>query len=450
MNVRIRWIALVAAGLILAACSSDVSTRGEEPVVKEPATDESIRAAAEQAAQQAAGGEDLSGTVSMLGVMGGEELDALKSVLEPFEHATGVDVQYEGTRDFTAVLQTRIDGGNPPDLVMTPAIGEMAGLAEQGALTDLRGVIGGDVLNENYTESLLETGSSGGELFGLFNTVNLGGLVWYNPKTYDGPTAPADWDELQHWATEKAKAGEAPWCVGLESGAASGWPAADFIDEILLRQAGPEFHERWRDGDVPWTSPEVRQAFQTYGQMVTEEMMYGGVMTALSTSFVEAGTPMFPDPPGCYLLQQATFMGGIITDSFPDVEPGEDLDFFPVPDFSAEHPGIRSISGEVVGMVNETPESAALVRYLASAEAGALVAATGRWLSPNTNVDADLYGDPFLSKANQLLNTAEITSPLGNALMPQIEVDAFWQAGLSYTQHPGELEDILQTIQDAR
>ncbi|TDC48710.1 carbohydrate ABC transporter substrate-binding protein [Jiangella ureilytica] len=449
MNLRHRGTALVAAGAVvtaLAACSTSESARPDE----EAAAGDGAVAAAEEAALEAAGGEELGGGVTMLGVLGGEELDAFLSVIAPFEDATGIDVQYEGTRDFAAVLQTRVDGGNPPDLVATPAIGEMAALAEQGALVDLRKVVDEAVLTTNYPASMLETGTAGGELFGLYNTINLGGLIWYDPKRYDGPTEPASWDELQAWAAEKAAAGETPWCVGLESGAASGWPAADFIDEILLRQAGPEFHRAWRDGTEPWTSPQVKEAYETYGEMIAEGMVYGGTTTVLSTDFSQAANPMFADDPGCYVIQQATFMGSIITDAFPDLEPGTDLDFFPAPDFSPEHPGIRSISGEILGMVTESPQSAALIRYLASTEAGTLIAATGRWLSPNVTVAADAYEDPFLRRANEVLTSAEGTYPLGNSLMPQSEVDAFWQSGLAFAQNPGDLDAILQGIEDAR
>ena len=449
MNLRHRGTALVAAGAVvtvLAACSTSESARPEE----EPAAGDAAVTAAEEAALEAAGGEELGGSVTMLGVLGGEELDAFLGVVAPFEDATGIDVQYEGTRDFAAVLQTRVDGGNPPDLVATPAIGEMAALADQGALVDLRTVVDDAVLTANYPASMLETGSAGGELFGLYNTINLGGLIWYDPNRYDGPTEPASWDELQAWARDKAVQGETPWCVGLESGAASGWPAADFIDEILLRQAGPEFHRAWRDGTEPWTAPQVKQAYETYGEMIADGMVYGGTTTVLSTDFSQAANPMFADDPGCYLIQQATFMGSIITDAFPDLEPGTDLDFFPAPDFSPEHPGIRSISGEILGMITESPQSAALTRYLASTEAGTLIAATGRWLSPNVTVAADAYEDPFLRRAQEVLTEAEGTYPLGNSLMPQSEVDAFWQSGLAFAQNPGDLDAILQGIEDAR
>jgi len=450
MHLPARATTSVAAGasavlFLVTACSSSDSETVERPEAPQSAVD-----AAEAAAADAAGGEELGGKVSMLGVLGGEELDAFNTVLEPFEKATGIDVQYEGTRDFAAVLQTRVDGGNPPDVVATPAIGEMRAFAEDGVLADLEAVIGQDVLDESFTPSLLETASLDGQVFGVFNNLNLGGLIWYNPASYEGPTDPQSWDELEGWAQEQVDSGATPWCVGLESGAASGWPAADFIDEILLRQAGPEFHQRWTEGEEPFTAPEVKQAFETYGETVKEDTVYGGSVNALSTNFAKAANPMFADDPGCSILQQATFMGGIIQDSFPNLESGTDLDYFPVPDFSTEFPEIRSISGEIIGVINESPQSAALVKYLASAEAGTQIAATGRWLSGNKNVDDSAYQDPFLAKASQILAEAEGTYSLGNSLMPQSLVDAFWKAGVDYTKNPDDLDEILATVDQVR
>lgn len=440
-------VALVSICLVAAACSSSDSAGGGGQTPQAP--DSAVKAA-ENAARKAAGGKQIGGDVTMLGVLGGVELDAFKTVLAPFEKATGITVQYEGTRDFAAVLQTQVDGGNPPDVVSTPAIGEMSGLAAKGKLVDLRTVVGDAVLNANFSQSLLDTASLNGQLFGVFDTVDLGGLIWYDPKTYDGPTNPGSWQELQQWASKTAASGTTPWCVGLESGAASGWPAADWIDEILLRQAGPAFHRRWEESKVPWTSPEVKKAFETYGGMVSDGMAYGGTTNVLSTNFAKAANPMFTDPPACYLQQQATFMGGIITDSFPDLRPGQDLDYFAAPDFNPAFPGIRSISGEIVGMITKTPQSEALVKYLSTREAGTLIAATGRWLSPNTNVPESTYRDPFLKKASQILVDAKGTYSLGNSLMPQTEVDAFWKAGLDYTKDPAKLDSILADVESTR
>jgi len=447
--MRSRPAVVTLAAACLLSASAGCSSPEEPPARTAPKAPQSAVEAAEAAALEATGGDELGGKVTMLGVLGGAELDAFEGVLKPFQDATGIEVQYEGTRDFGAVLQTRVDGGNPPDLVATPAIGEMSALAEEGTLADLSEVVGEDTLKANFSESLLETASLDGQVFGIFNSVNLGGLIWYDPKTYEGPTDPESWDELQAWAQENVDDETAPWCVGLESGAASGWPAADFIDEILLRQAGPEFHKRWQDGEEPWTSPEVKAAFETYGETVGD-LAYGGTTNVLSTNFAKAANPLFTSPPRCYIHQQATFMGGIITDSFPELEPEKDLDFFPVPDFSTDYPGIRSISGEIVALINTTPQSEALVKYLATREAGTLIASTGRWLSPNKGVEESIYQDPFLKKASGVLAEAEGTYSLGNSLMPQKEVDAFWKAGLDYTRSPEDLDSILATVESTR
>ena len=408
-------------------------------------------AAARVAALEAAGGSEIGGSVNVLGVLGGEELDDFLAVIEPFEEATGIDVEYEGTRDFGAVLQTRVDGGNPPELAVTPAIGLIAELADEGEVIDLRGVLGDEVLDASFDPGLIATASNDEIVFGAFNTINLGGLMWYNPQAYDGPTEPESWDELIEWATRKAAEGESPFCVTLESGAASGWPAADFIDEIVLRQAGPEFHTRWRNLEVDWTAPEIRRAYETYGQMITPQgMAFGDVNSILGTNFANAADPMFGDEPGCFLTQQATFMGGIIAGNFPDLTPVDDYDFFAVPDFSTEFPNLRGIGGEIVAMFEETPQSVALTEYLVSVEAGTLIAETGRWLSPNRQVDSSSYVDPFLSKASVILQESDGSYNLANSLMPQSVVDAFWHSGLEYTQDPDNLDEILATVEAAR
>ncbi len=154
-------------------------------------------AAAEQAALVAAGGEEIGGSVSLLGVLGDAELEAFESVLAPFETATGVEVEYESTRDIGAVLQTRVDGGNPPDLAANPGVGQMIGFAEDGELVDVGSFLDAAVLAEQYDEALLGGISIDDHLYGIYTAVNLEGLIWYNPNTYTGPTAPASFEELQ-------------------------------------------------------------------------------------------------------------------------------------------------------------------------------------------------------------------------------------------------------------
>jgi alpha-glucoside transport system substrate-binding protein len=457
-----RWIsALAIVCLIVTACGT--GTASPSGVAASPSAAASAAVPSnvspsptglldpKAAALLAAGGQKLDGRVSMLGVLGGEEQDAFLATLAPFEEATGITIDYESTRDLAAVLQTRVDGGNPPDVVVTPTIGQMFAFAEAGKLVDLAQVLDMAALAEHYDQGFIDVGSRNGKTFGLFHTVNLGDLIWFNPRTYQGPKAPATWDELQGWAAQTAASGTTPWCMGLESEAASGWPGAEFITGILLRQAGPEFHDRWWRGEVPWTSPEIKTAFQTFGAIATDpKMVYGGQKAVLATSFSNGADAMFADPPKCFLHEQATFMGDIILGNFPDLKPIDDVDFFGMPDFSDEFTGLQQISGEIVVMFNDTPQSRAAVKFMAAPESGKLIAETGRWLAPDKRVPTEAYASPFLRRAAETLQTAKGVSYLGSDLLPQAMVEAFWRSTLDYIKDPAQLDAILAKLEEVR
>jgi alpha-glucoside transport system substrate-binding protein len=448
--------------LLAAACAGgSTSPAGSPPATTGPSPAASASAGTspssgglldpEEAALIAAGGQPLGGSVSILGVLGGDEQDAFVSTLAPFEEATGVRIDYESTRDLASLLQTRVDGGNPPDVVITPTIGQMFSFAEAGQLIDLGQVLDVAALAEHYDQGLVDLASRDGHLFGLFHTVNLGDLIWYNPKTYAGPTSPATWDELDAWAAETAASGTTPWCMGLESEAASGWPGAEFVTGILLRQAGPEFHDRWWQGEVPWTSPEIRTAFETFGAIATDpQMVYGGPQAVLATSFSNGADAIFADPPQCYLHEQATFMGDIILGNFPDLKPIDDVDFFAMPDFSAQFTGLQQISGEIVVLFNDTPQARAAVKFMAAPESANLIAETGRWLAPDKRVPLEAYQSPFLRRAAEILQRAGGVSYLGSDLLPQPMVESFWKATLDYVNDPAQLDAILAKLEEVR
>ncbi len=458
-----RWTSVLASVcLILTACgggnvvSSGAATTGPSPLASTAGPLSAAPSATglldpKDAALQAAGGQKIGGNVSMLGVLGGEEQDAFLGSLAPFEEATGIHVNYESTRDLASVLQTRVDGGSPPDIVVTPTIGQMFTFAQAGKLVDLGQVLDVATLSRHYDPGFIDIGSRDGKMFGLFHTVNLGDLIWFNPKTYQGPKSPTTWTELQAWASQTAATGTTPWCMGLESEAASGWPGAEFITGILLRQAGPEFHDRWWQGKVPWTSPEIKTAFETFGAIATDpKMVFGGPKAVLATSFSNGADAIFAKTPQCYLHEQATFMGDIIQGNFPDLKPIEDLDFFGMPSFSDQFSGLQQISGEMVVMFDDTPQARAAVKFMATPESGKLIAETGRWLAPDKEVPIDAYSSPFLHRAAEILQTAKGVSYLGSDLLPQAMVEAFWKSTLDYVKDPTRLDEILTKLEEVR
>src|SRR5712691_3997243 len=190
----------------------------------------------------------IGGTVSVLGTWTGDEQDSFMAMIKPFEDQTGVSVQYEGTRDLNAVLTTRTQGGNPPDLAGLPGPGQMAEFAKAGKLVDLTPIIEQTALKAEYSQDWLGLGTGNNKLVGIFIKAAVKGSIWYNAKTlprFSNNQTPKTWDELTQLSQKISDGGSTPWCVGFESGAASGWPGTDWLEDIVLRQAGADKYDQW-------------------------------------------------------------------------------------------------------------------------------------------------------------------------------------------------------------
>jgi alpha-glucoside transport system substrate-binding protein len=401
-----------------------------------------------EVALEAAGGEQLGGTLNILGVWAGAEADSFSAVVAPFEEATGINVELESTRDFNAVLTTRVEGGNPPDIAAAPSASTAASWAAEGKLIDLSDIVDMDQMGQDYAQTWLDLGTTeDGTLYQVFSWSALKGPIWYNPNTYDGPNPPQTWDELQAWAQQKADSGETPWCIGLESQAASGWPGTDWIEDIVLRQSGPDVYDQWWQGQIPWTSPEIKSAFETFGSIAGDPaMVYGGPTTALTLPFGNGGDALFTDPPGCYLHHQATFITDFFVQNNPDLQPVEDFNFFGFPDIDPANSGAAIVVGDSFSMYNDTPQGRAFIKYMISPEAQSIWVERGGKLGVNKRVPLDAYPDELARNAGEIIANAQIVRFDGSDLMPSAMNDAFWKAILDYVQDPGSLDSILANL----
>src|SRR5207245_11021669 len=168
----------------------------------------------------------------------------------------GVKIQLDGTRHRTAVLTTRLEGGNPPDLAALPGHGQVAEVARAGKLVPLNSVLELGAMKAQYAQSWIDLGAVDGKVYGIFVKAALKGLIWYNPKAFvaAGYSVPSTWDELLALTDRVAADGKTAWCIGLESGAASGWPATDWIEDIVVRTAGPDVYDSWSRPEIPGTA----------------------------------------------------------------------------------------------------------------------------------------------------------------------------------------------------
>lgn len=402
----------------------------------------------EEAALAAAGGNKIGGNTTVLGTWGGDELDSFMAMVKPFQDATGVQVDFTGTRDLNAVLTTRVQGGNPPDVAGLPGPGQMAEFARAGKLVDLNSALSNTTYKSDNAQSWIDLGTVDGKLVGVFIKASVKGFIWHDPKEWQakGFKTPTTWDELMTLSKQIADSGTTPWCIGLESGAASGWPGTDWLEDIVLRQAGPEVYDQWWQGKIAWSSPEIRKAWETWGLIVADpKMVYGGANSMLTTPFGDAGNPLFANPPGCYLHHQATFITDFFVKANPGLKPVEDFNFFPFPAFGTGTAPLE-VAGDLFGMFNDTPQARALLAYLTSPEAQAIWVQRGGAISPNKNVPLDTYPDEISRNSAELMTSAPAVRFDASDLMPEAMNNAFWKAILDYVQNPSNLDSILQNL----
>ncbi len=390
--------------------------------------------------------------VTMMGVWGGQELEAFKKVMVAFTTKTGINVQFEGTRDLPTLLQTRLAAGNPPDVAAIPGPGAMKEYADQGALVDLNTVLDLDTLKADVNKSWIELGTYRDGLYALMFSADIKSLVWYRPDQFaaKGYEVPTTWAEMEELMDKMVANGDTPWAIGLESGAASGWPATDWIEDIMLRTAGPDVYDQWVDHEIPWTDPRIKEAFEVFGKIVTNsDYVYGGPVTVLSTNFGDSVAELFTDPPRAMMHRQASFITSFIQDANPNVKIGEDVDFFAFPMIKPEHGNPMLGGGDMVAQFTTTPEATAFMNFLASAEAQEIWVSELGKLGTNNKINPAVYPDDLTREMARVLNEADVFRFDGSDSMPAaVGSGAFWEGTLMYVGGEG-LDDVLEFIDAA-
>jgi alpha-glucoside transport system substrate-binding protein len=353
-------------------------------------------------------------------------------------------------RDRPAYLATRLAAGNPPDLTPHPWLGLQAEWAKTDQIVCLEGLMDPSAL----LDALKPLGYVNGKLFGLFVFPNIKSLVWYNKRQFvhNGYNPPKSWDEMLTLSDKIVADGGTPWAIGLESGAASGWPGTDWIEDIMLRSAGPQVYDRWVNHEISWTHPAVQRAFEYFGRIVLNpNYILGGPTGALTTNFGDSPSALFTKPPRAFMHRQATFIQGFIHRQNPGLVAGEDYDIFPFPPIDpsvAEQVPIL-VSGDVINCFTRRPEVIEFAKFLISREAQEIWVKESGELSSNKNTNPALFTNPITRKAWHILSHATISRYDASDMMPgAVGTGSFWWGVLDFVSGI-PLKRVLETIEDS-
>jgi alpha-glucoside transport system substrate-binding protein len=378
----------------------------------------------------------------MLYQWSGAEEASLNQVLKPLADACGIVFKPESSRD-QALLDTRVKGGNPPDIAFYNVV-QLNQYKDQLIAMDK---LGAD--KANYADFFLTPGTIDGKWLGLPVKADIKTIIWYSPTVFGakGYAVPKTFDELNTLVETMVKNGDVPWSMGFESGDATGWTGSDFIQDLLLVQQGPKYVLDIISGKVPYNDAGVKQAYETYGKWASDaKYTVGGSKGTLSTAFADGIYNVFQDPPKAMMVKQSGFAGGEIVKKFPELKYGTDYDFFPFP-------GAKGLQGGADWMMafKDTPAVQALVTYLASPEGGANWAKAGFGISPNKGANGN-YTLPDLKKYGEMIaNTQGFTPDMGDTI-PGGFGKAEWTAIINYVNGKpldAELAAVAQAQTDA-
>jgi alpha-glucoside transport system substrate-binding protein len=275
-------------------------------------------------------------------------------------------------------------------------------------------------------------------------------LVWYPKAKFDeaGYEVPTTWDEMLE-LTETIKAdGDAPWCVSIEHGAATGWVSTDWVEAIMLRTAPPEDYDAWVAGELPFSSDQVKNAVQVMSDLwLTEGNVLGG-RDQIVTEFVgDSPTHMFEDPPTCWMHKQASWIQTFFGEG---LEAGVDYDFFYLPPVDPAYGEPVLMAGDIYTIYADRPEAKAVLEYMSTGESIKLVVENGLGMSPHQDSSVDWYGTDTDRRIAEILLNAETVRFDGSDLMPpEVGTGTFWSTMIDYISGSVDLDTAMQEIDDS-
>lgn len=414
--------ALAAVGMLLAGCGN---------------SDDS---------DSAGGGESGDKTVTVFSSIRDIEAERLEAAWADWETESGVTIEHEPSAEFETDLLVRVDGNNAPDIALVPQPGLVRTLAAEGSLTEMPEDMKAGV-EKNDIEGWLDLGMVDDKLYGVPFGANIKSLVWYNPKKFaeKGYEVPTTWDEMMTLSDKIAADGGKPWCVGIESGDATGWPLTDWVEDVMLRVNGAEVYDQWVAHEIPFNDPQVADAVDAVGAIVkNDKYIQNGVKSIAGTSFGDAGLGVVDG--SCYMHRQASFYGN----QFPeDVTKGADGDVnaFYLPTVKADDPQVMLGGGELIVMFNDKPETLETAKYLTSAEYANSRVKAGNWLSPNKGLDTSLIEDELEKNFAELLQGSDVFRFDGSDLMPaNVGAGSFW-TGMTNWVSGDDTKTVLDEIE---
>ena len=390
--------------------------------------------------------------------------DGYQSEMGVFQEGTGIQVIPHAPVDFEGGLDDLLATEQFPDVAVLTQPGIVPVLVEAEVLIDLSVYVDVEALKQQYSPYLVSLGtvgadgswpSDGGGFYAGMIDLSSKSLVWYPVPEFreSGYQIPETWDDLLELSDQMLADGVSPWCWGEESFDADGWPGTDWIEDLVMREGGPDVYDDWVSGVVPFSDPQVEIAFERLGELLFHDgYLYRGREGAIQQYPWQALTDLAWDPPECWLHHYPSY-------GAEDIPFGQ-AQVFPTPAIAEQGRAGVVGGGSLIVVFADRPEVRTLVKYLLGPDFGRMWA--DEWvgfISARRDFDLDnytVYGEPNdltrpMAEAVQRALAADAFRFDGSDLMPpEVGLAPFWSAIVDYVAHgPDNLDTLLAELDAA-
>ena len=405
-------------------------------------------------------GPDISGAkIKIFGPWLAPEDESFRDVLSIFEKETGASVEYGGSDEFELIINIDCKAGNPADIAVFPQPGLAANIAATGCLApqgnDLKQMVLDDyAAGQSWVDLTTYADANGKDQFyGIFYRVSVKSLVWYSPDNFEdnGYETPSTMEELLALADQMVSDGNTPFCIGLGSGGATGWPATDWMEDIMLRTHSPNTYDQWVSNDMKFNDQRVIDAMEFFGSIaLNDAYVNGGTKAVATTDFRDSPNGLFTSPAECMMHRQASFIPAF----FPEgAEAGVDYDFFYFPPFESQDLGKPVLgAGTLMAPTNNRKVTTEFMKFLLHTEANERFMEKGGFLTPHKYVDTSKYSSDTFRGLHDILINATTFRFDGSDLMPGwVGAGSFWTGMVDYTNGKSaqDVADEIQTSWEA-
>lgn len=385
---------------------------------------------------------------------GGDQSKGFKESLAAFQQSSGIKIKFtEASQSFDTLIRTRVRANNLPDIALFPQPGILKDFVAQGKMTDLSTQLDVEKLKTDFVPGTLDAGEVDGKYYGVPVSYNLKSLVFYPKKAFDakGYKAPTTQAELTTLSDKVKSDGTTPWCLGMESSAATGWVATDWLENNLLVEAGPETYDKWVNHEIPFNDPAVKTAAESFEKLtLADGNVLGGRKQVVSTAFSTSANPMFNNPPRCFLHRQGNF----ITQSgfFPKAVVADidnQVGVFQYPGKTADERPMLG-GGDLAAVFNgKDDDTKQVMAFLTGAEYKGWSESAG-FLSPRKDFPLDSYKSKLTQQIAELGKNATVFRFDGSDQMPGVVGSgSFWKQMVAWVSGQKDLDGALKSIEDS-